>query len=96
MLLAGCPERRCHTCRAPWVAPLDRRDARATRHPARPTCTCNAPSEPGLVLDPFLGSGTTALVATRLNRDWLGIELNPSFIAMAEGRLAAVPEKAAA
>lgn len=40
-----------------------------------------------LVLDPFLGSGTTALVAQRLGRRWLGCELNPEYAAMAARRL---------
>jgi len=31
------------------------------------------------VLDPFMGSGTTAIVATRLLRKWIGIELNPEY-----------------
>jgi site-specific DNA-methyltransferase (cytosine-N4-specific) len=43
--------------------------------------------EGGVVLDPFLGSGTTALVAERLNRRWIGIELNPEYVQMAEKRL---------
>jgi len=41
----------------------------------------------GLVLDPFMGSGTTAMVAEKLNRNWLGIELNPEYAQMAEERL---------
>ncbi len=49
-----------------------------------------ASSKPGdLVLDPFLGSGTTARVAQALGRRWIGIELNPDYIAMAARRLAA-------
>jgi hypothetical protein len=44
-----------------------------------PTCDCNCPDTiPGLVLDPFLGSGTTALVANQLGHDAIGIELNPA------------------
>ncbi|NLF84165.1 MAG: site-specific DNA-methyltransferase [Candidatus Gastranaerophilales bacterium] len=43
--------------------------------------------EGGLVLDPFMGSGTTALVANRFNRNWLGIELNPEYAQMAQERL---------
>jgi DNA modification methylase len=39
------------------------------------------------VLDPFLGSATTALVARDLGRDWLGIELNPDYVKLAEHRL---------
>jgi DNA modification methylase len=47
-----------------------------------------AGSRPGdIVLDPFMGSGTVALVAKELNRKYLGIELNPEYIRMAERRL---------
>jgi DNA modification methylase len=50
-------------------------------------CRCKAGWEPGIVLDPFMGSGTTALVAQRLDRRWIGIELNPEYIKIAERRL---------
>jgi len=43
--------------------------------------------EGGVVLDPFVGSGTTLLVATRHNRRSIGIELNPDYIKIAERRL---------
>jgi DNA modification methylase len=43
--------------------------------------------ENGLVLDPFMGAGTTALVASKLNRDFIGFELNPAYIAIAKKRL---------
>lgn len=41
----------------------------------------------GVVLDPFMGAGTTALVARKLNRNFIGIELNPKYIEIAERRL---------
>lgn len=45
-------------------------------------------TEPGdLVLDPFMGSGTTALSAGLLNRRFAGIELNPTYLEMARTRL---------
>jgi DNA modification methylase len=44
----------------------------------------------GIVLDPFIGSGTTALVALQLDRNFVGIELNPEYIRIAEKRLDAV------
>jgi DNA modification methylase len=54
----------------------------------RPTCSCDAGDPiPGTVLDPFLGAGTTALVADRLSRNCIGIELSPAYAAMAENRL---------
>ena len=39
------------------------------------------------VLDPFNGAGTTGLVATRLNRNYIGIELNPEYVEMAKRRI---------
>lgn len=43
--------------------------------------------EDGLVMDIFFGSGTTGLVAKKLNRNYLGIELNPAYIQIAEKRI---------
>lgn len=40
----------------------------------------------GVVLDPFFGSGTTGRVAQRLNRGYIGIELNPEYIEISERR----------
>jgi len=44
-------------------------------------------NEGDLVLDPFVGSGTTCRVADILKRRWMGIDLNPDYIAMCERRL---------
>jgi DNA modification methylase len=41
----------------------------------------------GIVLDPFMGAGTTALVARKLTRNFIGFELNPQYIQIAEKRL---------
>lgn len=47
-----------------------------------------ASSRPGdEILDPFLGSGTTAVAARELGRRWLGIEQSPRYAAMAQARL---------
>lgn len=43
--------------------------------------------EGGTVLDPFAGSGTTGVVAKRLQRDFVGIELNPEYWKMAAERI---------
>lgn len=43
--------------------------------------------EDGIVLDPFLGSGTTAVVARRLGRRFIGIELNPEYVRLAGERI---------
>lgn len=44
----------------------------------------------GVVLDPFFGAGTTGVVARNLGRNYIGIELNPAYVKIAEGRLAGV------
>ncbi|MBB5675564.1 DNA-methyltransferase [Xanthomonas arboricola] len=41
----------------------------------------------GVVLDPFMGAGTTAVVAERLGRQWIGVELNPAYADIARERL---------
>lgn len=50
-------------------------------------CECGASFVPGIVLDPFMGAGTTALVSLKLGRNFVGIEMNPKYIRMAEDRL---------
>jgi DNA modification methylase len=52
-----------------------------------PSCSCSAPLAPCTVLDPFSGAGTTGLLALRLGRSYIGIELNPEYIAMSERRI---------
>ena len=61
----------------------------------RPTCDCRGGGDaeipyapvPCVVLDPFGGSGTTALVANGLGRDAILIELSPEYVKLAEARL---------
>jgi site-specific DNA-methyltransferase (adenine-specific) len=44
-----------------------------------------------VVLDPFLGSGSTAVAAVTAGRDYVGYEVDPDYVALAESRVAAVP-----
>lgn len=56
-----------------------------------PTCECNAGEPiPCTVLDPFMGSGTTALVAALLGRDAVGVELSAEYSALARERIGLV------
>ncbi|WP_408887608.1 site-specific DNA-methyltransferase [Roseomonas haemaphysalidis] len=50
--------------------------------------SCTAPGD--VVLDPFLGSGTTAAVAKRLGRRYIGIERDPTYAAAARARIGAI------
>ena len=57
-------------------------------------CVLAGSREGDIVLDPFLGSGTVAVVAERYRRNWIGCELNPDYAAIAEVRIAsAQPEQ---
>lgn len=47
----------------------------------------------GVVLDPFFGSGTTGIVAKKLGRNYIGIDLNPNYVKIAEKRLAKTVEQ---
>lgn len=55
-------------------------------------CGCNAEFAGGIVLDPFSGAGTTGLVAKKLGRSFIGIELNEQYIEMSRRRIAKIPE----
>lgn len=86
LILASCPERTCTACGRAWR----RHGEPGERGELQPSCSCDTDHQPGLALDPFLGSGTTAVVAERLGRHWLGVELNSAFAAEAEARIHAI------
>lgn len=56
-------------------------------HGLHAQCECEAETQPGVVLDIFMGSGTTALVARNLGRNFIGCDLNPTYVAAARDRL---------
>ncbi|MCU1479807.1 MAG: methylase [Subtercola sp.] len=89
-ITAGCPQRICGECRAPYIRRIKRLGAVAVKSKFMTACECSdGSSTPGVVLDPFMGAGTTAIAAERLGRDWLGVELNPEFAALAVSRIRA-------
>jgi site-specific DNA-methyltransferase (adenine-specific) len=49
-------------------------------------------NENDIVLDPFIGSGTTAVASKKLNRHFIGIDINPDYCEIARKRLAELPE----
>jgi hypothetical protein len=54
----------------------------------KPTCACDAGDPvPCTVLDPFAGAATTGVAALQYGQHFLGIELNPKYIEIAEQRL---------
>lgn len=87
-ILAGCPERVCVRCDRPWARePADRSATPVRLGPIRQRCRCRSRWRPGIVLDPFMGSGTTAIAAQRHRRDWVGIDVNPTFATLTRQRV---------
>lgn len=83
-----------HNPKDVWsVARLHREHRERTDHPTQKPLEIiermlKASCPPGgVVLDPFMGSGTTALAAQRCERDYVGFELNPVYCAMIARRL---------
>lgn len=90
-LPAACPREVCVECGEPKM-PHDGLTAggqRTTTYLAR--CDCNAGWQPGLVLDPFAGSGSTLVAAKRLGFRFAGIEINPKYARVIRTRLAETP-----
>lgn len=86
-LLTTCPERVCTACGTPWQRAVQNINGRKlATGPLRTDCP-HADWRPGRVLDPFMGSGTVALAAEEHGRDWIGIELNPDYAALAQQRI---------
>jgi len=51
-------------------------------------CKCNKPFKQSVILDPFFGAGTVGVVAQKLHRAWIGIELQQEYVEIAKNRLA--------
>jgi len=76
--------------RTVWNIPLSKfRDAHFAVFPEKliePCILAGCPAG-GVVLDPFFGSGTTGVVASKLSRKYIGLELNPEYVEIAKKRL---------
>jgi site-specific DNA-methyltransferase (adenine-specific) len=55
-------------------------------------CGCNAGFRPGIVLDPFMGSGTTEVVAKKLGRNFIGIDIKEEYVEIARKRIEEIEE----
>jgi DNA modification methylase len=76
--------------RSVWsVSPMPFKEAHFATFPEELIKPCILAGSPphGVVFDPFMGAGTTALVASFLNRNFIGTELNPQYIKIAERRI---------
>jgi site-specific DNA-methyltransferase (adenine-specific) len=79
-LQASCPPKVCATCHRP---PIRRRTGWEW-------CGCGGEREPGTVLDPFVGSGTTVAVAVKLGLNGIGFDLSPEYCEIARKRVESV------
>lgn len=79
------PRERCSECGLP-LTPILYRDGEEPEL-REVECDCDADTQAGLVFDPFMGSGTTAVAAAENGRDYSGLELNAEFIEEAEERI---------
>jgi len=72
-----------------WVSPAQYRDAHYAVMPdaIAEICIAAGSQKGGTILDPFGGAGTTGLVADRLGRDAILIELNPEYAELARKRI---------
>jgi len=92
--LAKRPESGTRNKRTVWTIPTKPfKEAHFATFPEKliEPCVLAGCPEGGICLDPFFGAGTTGLVAKKIGRRFIGIELNPEYISMAQKRIAATP-----
>jgi DNA modification methylase len=77
LIQASVPKRSCPGCGKPWAPILDEPKL-LVGHGA--TCDCKCPPVPGLVLDPFMGSGTTGLVAREFGVNFAGTDISFEYL----------------
>lgn len=72
-----------------WVISADRQKQHPAPFPEQlvKNCILLSTEENDLVFDPFLGSGTTAVVAQSLNRNWIGCEIDQEYAKIASLRV---------
>jgi len=76
--------------RSVWrVAVISMKEAHFATFPEKLIVDCIKAGCPegGVVLDSFIGSGTTAIVSRKLNRNYVGFEVNINYIKIAENRI---------
>lgn len=69
---ATCPPKVCSRCGTPYI--------RSGEDDWIPNCGCDEDTEPGIALDPMCGIGKTLTQAKKLDRSYIGIDLNPDYV----------------
>jgi modification methylase len=70
-----------------WEFPQEMNNAHPAPFPVALIERIISSTQSQLILDPFMGSGTTAVAAKRLGRKFIGIEISPEYCELAEERL---------
>lgn len=82
-----------------WIEPINQTDKRKYKHPTIKPLNMieklvnNSSKEGDVVFDPFLGSGTTAVACKKLNRNFIGTEINEEFYKIALNRIKEIEEE---
>lgn len=76
-----------------WHIPQERNNPHPAPFPVELAQRCIGSVENGVVLDPFLGSGSTAIAAEILNRSWIGIDISKNYCVLAQSRIKATKER---
>jgi len=82
MIRVGCPKFICRKCGF-----IKNWNGKIVQNKAECNCKIENKWKPGIILDPFFGTGTVGVVAKKLGRDFVGIELSDKYIKMANKRL---------
>jgi len=89
-LKSTCPEKVCKKCGIPQIKVYlkelhNNKIKRIFKGYA--SCTCNVKFRKGIIFDPFMGSGTVGIIAFQKGRYFIGTELNPEYVKIANDRL---------
>ena len=70
-----------------WNIPQEKDNPHPAPFPVELVERCISSTTANVVLDPFLGSGQTAIAAEALNREWIGIDISPEYCKLARERI---------
>ena len=76
-----------------WEIPQVKGNEHPAPFPIELAQRCIEASPSGIVLDPFMGSGSTAIAAINQNREWIGVELSKEYCTLANNRIADYKKK---
>lgn len=70
-----------------WIIPQEKNNPHPAPFPVELAQRCIASNDAEIILDPFVGSGQTAIASEALGRDWIGIEISPEYCNLANERI---------